>query len=306
MIHLVDSLHLGKPHVICVALVKAAQNEWVMIDSGPESVFDSVVAGIKKLGLKPENVRHLLGSHIHLDHTGGAWRWAKEFGTQVYAHPKGVPHLIDPEKLVASATRIYGDKMQYLWGNIDSIVPELVTAVDDGALLSIGDAEFRTLYTPGHAQHHNAYFLENEKALFAGDVVGVTIDGGPSIPPFPPPDIHLESWKQSLDKIRLLFPSSLYVTHFGKIDSPIKLIDEFEQRLFSWADWVKRRLLEGKSESEIVPEFQAFTEQSLRAAGLNAQQLSTYEQADPAAMSVAGLSRYWKKYHPRQAPIERS
>ena len=169
-------------------------------------------------------------------------------------------------------------------------------------MLQFGSQEFRVLYTPGHAAHHNAYWMESERTLFAGDVAGVLIRQGPPIPPFPPPDIHLESWKESLDKIRALKPASLHVTHFGKIDDPARSLDDLEKRLFTWAEWMKQRLLDGKSEAEIIPEFQKFTESELLSGGATNDDLSTYEQADPASMSVAGLSRYWRKYHPEQVP----
>jgi hypothetical protein len=122
------------------------------------------------------------------------------------------------------------------------------------------------------------------------------------IPPFPPPDIHLESWKDSLDKIRALEPDSLHITHFGRVDDPIPALDALEKRVFGWADWMKRRLLEGKSEAEIVPEFERFTVHELLAGGTPNKDLATYEQADPASMSVAGLTRYWRKYHSEQVP----
>src|ERR1700719_4243217 len=204
MVHLIDALHLGIPDVICIALVECGPNELLLVDSGPESVFDAVVNGIRKLGFEPAHVRHLLASHIHLDHTGAAWRWAKEFGTKIYANPRGVPHLVDPAKLKASATRIYGDKMDFLWGAVGTIPDDQVIAVTEPAEVRFGAQQFRVLYTPGHAQHHNAYWLESERTLFAGDVAGVLIRGGQPIPPFPPPDIHLESLQDSLGKIRAL------------------------------------------------------------------------------------------------------
>src|SRR6478735_6787274 len=135
MVHLIDALHLGTPNVICIALVQCGPNELLLVDSGPESVFDAVVAGVLKLGFQPANVRHLLATHVHLDHTGAAWRWANEFGTKIYAHPKGAPHLVNPSKLVASAARIYGDKMEFLWGAAGRIPEQNVVSVEDGSEL---------------------------------------------------------------------------------------------------------------------------------------------------------------------------
>jgi glyoxylase-like metal-dependent hydrolase (beta-lactamase superfamily II) len=302
MVHLIDALHLGTPDVICIALVECGAKDLLLVDSGPESVFDTVVAGVRKLGFDPAHVHHLLASHVHLDHSGAAWRWAKEFGTKIYVNPRGVSHLVDPSKLVGSATRIYGNKMNCLWGATGPIPENQVIGVEDRAELRFGSKQFRVLYTAGHAQHHNSYWLESERTVFAGDVAGVRIRGGPTIPPFPPPDIHLESWKESLDKIRALGPDSLHITHFGKVDDPVGSLEALERRLFSWADWMKQRLLEGKSEMEIIPEFEHFNVQELLSNGTPNEDLATYEQADPASMSVAGLARYWRKYHPEQVP----
>ncbi len=302
MIHLIDALHLGTPHVICVALVECGREELLLVDSGPESVFGAVVDGIRKLGFDPAHVRHLLASHIHLDHTGGAWRWADAFGTKIYVHPKGAPHLVDPSKLISSATRIYGDKMDYLWGAAGPIREDRVIAVDEGARLLFGSKRFEVLYTPGHAQHHNSYWLESDRTVFAGDTAGVLIPGGPTTPPFPPPDINLESWKESLDKIRNLNPDSIHITHWGRIDHPAGALDALEERLFAWAEWLRQRMIEMKSETEMVTEFEQFTIQELLANGATVEHLATYEQADPASMSVAGLTRYWRKYHPDMVP----
>ncbi len=300
MIHLIDALHLGTPHIVCVALVECGPAELMLVDSGPESVFQNVVEGVRKLGFDPTHVRHLLASHIHLDHTGGAWRWANEFGTRIYVHPKGAPHLVDPSKLISSATKIYGEKLGYLWGAAGPIREEQVVAVEEGTKLRFGSKEIDVLYTPGHAPHHNSYWLAGERTVFAGDVAGVLIPGGPAIPPFPPPDIHLETWKASLDKIRRLNPDSIHITHWGRIDRPKQTLDALEERLFRWAEWVRQRMIEGKSESEMVTEFKQFTSEQLLANGTPKELLATYEQADPAFMSVAGLTRYWRKCHPEK------
>jgi glyoxylase-like metal-dependent hydrolase (beta-lactamase superfamily II) len=298
MIHLVDALHLGAPNVICIALLESGDNELVMIDSGPETVFDSTVAGIKKTGFSPEQVKHLLLTHIHLDHAGGAWRWAKEFGTRVYVHPIGRPHLVDPTKLVTSATRIYAEKMDYLWGKIEGIAAELVNEVDDNAQLKLGQLNARVLYTPGHANHHNAYQIGEN--LFTGDVAGCRIGHGPPVPPFVPPEASIEMWKESLDKLRAAKPAALYVTHFGKISDPVPHLKELEDRILRWSEWMRQKLIEGKSEKELIPEFQALSHKELAESGATWEDMVAYERGNPAAMSVLGLARYWHKVHPER------
>jgi glyoxylase-like metal-dependent hydrolase (beta-lactamase superfamily II) len=298
MLHLIDSLHLNRPNAICVAVLEAEDGTLVMIDCGPEVVFENTIKGLHRLGLRPENVRHLLATHIHLDHNGGAWRWEKEFGTMVHVHPVGAPHLVSPAKLVASATRIYGERMAELWGQIQPIPESSVALTTDNQEMQISNLRIKVIETPGHAQHHNAYWFEAERIVFAGDVAGVAIGRGPVVPPCPPPDIHLETWHESIKRVRALNPSQLLLTHFGLRQNPEPHLHELEERLENWANWMKLRLLENKSKEQIIPEFQQFTEDQLREAGATRSDLATYEQANPAMMSVTGLSRYWRTYHP--------
>jgi glyoxylase-like metal-dependent hydrolase (beta-lactamase superfamily II) len=298
MLHLIDSQHLERPLTICVALLEASPDELVMIDSGPANVFPNVVRELHKRGLRPESVRHLLATHIHLDHNGGAWRWQKEFGTLIHVHPKGAAHLIDPARLVASATRIYGDQMDYLWGSIEGIPSESVRSTTDGEHIQIGRLSLQVIETPGHAQHHNAYWLAADRLLFAGDVAGVAIGTGPVLPPCPPPDLDIESWYASVAKIRQLDPAELCLTHFGRFVNPERHLQELTDRLSAWAEWMKNELRTGKPEEAIVREFQKFVERQILDTGVGYKEVAVYEQADPAAMSVTGLSRYWKKYHP--------
>ena len=300
MIHLLDAHHLGRPGIIGIALLDLGPgNGLAMIDCGPDVVFDNLVAALRALGRRPEEVRHLVLSHIHFDHAGGAWRWAQEFGTEVHVHPRGQAHLLDPSKLLASATRIYGEKMDYLWGKMEAMPPDRLHLAEDKTQLALSDrVTLEVLATPGHAQHHNAYFWAAERTVFAGDVAGVKLDDGPVLPPCPPPDIDLESWHTSLDRLRTLQPETVFVTHYGRLDDPAARFDELERRLRAWADWMKDELRAGKDETVILPEFNQWVLDGLRAEGLNDDELAAYEQANPAFMSVAGLVRYWRKFHP--------
>jgi glyoxylase-like metal-dependent hydrolase (beta-lactamase superfamily II) len=303
MLHLIDSFHLNTPQVICVAVIEAAPDNLVMIDCGPANVFENVVSELGKRGLHPEHVRHLFATHIHLDHNGGAWRWQKEFGTVIHVHPKGAPHMVDPARLVGSATRIYGDQMDYLWGTIDGIPQSAVRVTQEGEVIRIGELDLQIIETLGHAQHHNAYWLSSERLLFAGDIAGVAIGDGPVLPPCPPPDIDIEAWHSSIAKIEKLDPARLCLTHFGLFSNPQAHFKELRDRLSAWAEWMKNALRGGKSEEAIIPEFQQFAEQEILQSGIGAKGVAVYEQADPAAMSVTGLSRYWRKLHPEALAV---
>ncbi len=300
MIHPVDTLHLGRPRIIASYLVDLGPAHGLaMVDCGPESVFEHLVGGIRALGRRPEEVKHLLLTHIHLDHAGGAWRWARDFGTTVHVHPRGAPHLLDPAKLLASATRIYGERMGRLWGDLKPVPAVRLQTVADDEVLTLGaGVKITALATPGHAPHHHAWWLAETGSLFAGDVAGVVIGDGPVVPPCPPPDIDVETWRTSLERLRGLGAAEVYVTHFGKLDDPGRRFAELEERLVSWAGWMLEHLREGREEAGLVREFEAFVAGELRAKGLREEEIEDYEQADPAFMSVAGLGRYWRKHHP--------
>lgn len=297
-IRFVDGLHLGRPKVLGTAVV--GEDSLALVDCGPESVFANTVAGLRALGLRPEQVTHVFVTHIHFDHAGAAWRWAAEYGATVCVHPKGAPHLADPAKLVASATKIFGDQMGRLWGEMRAVPPEKLRVAQDNETVAAGGAVFRALDTPGHAQHHHAWLLENENTLFAGDVMGVCIDGGPCLPPCPPPDLHIGQWLESLKRIMALRPGRVFLTHFGELDDPARRMNELVERLLDWAEWMREELKIGMTEDKITPLFEQRVWAELKQAGLSDDMVATYEQADPAAMSVSGLARYWRKHRPEE------
>jgi glyoxylase-like metal-dependent hydrolase (beta-lactamase superfamily II) len=288
-----DGRHLGRTHVFSAGL--AGNGPLALVDCGPDTCFENLVAALRARGYRPEEVTHLLVTHIHLDHSGGAWRWAQEFGTTVCVHPRGAPHLLAPEKLLASASRIFGAEMARLWGEIQPVPSACLRVVSDGEKVEVGGTVLQAVDTPGHAQHHHAWWVEAERTLFSGDVAGVSIENGPLLPPCPPPDIDLEAWQASLARLRALRPERLILSHFGVLDRPLERFDELERRLLDWAGWVRDRLQAGQGEADIIPGFHRHVEEELRAAGVDGDGLRAYEQADPAAMSVNGLARYWHR-----------
>jgi glyoxylase-like metal-dependent hydrolase (beta-lactamase superfamily II) len=155
-------------------------------------------------------------SHIHLDHAGAAWRFA-ELGATIHVHPRGARHLIDPARLMESATRIFGDEMGRLWGEMRPISQDKVCVTRTAVRFRVGRYEVRALATPGHASHHNVYHWDDD--LFGGDVAGVRLDGGPPVPPFVPPELHIESWLESIARMRALGATRLYLPHFGLIEN---------------------------------------------------------------------------------------
>src|SRR5438874_4267409 len=145
-IHILDTRQLG--HAGIVAATALETNDGIVLfDTGPESTFDNVIVDLGKAGFAAEDVRHVFLSHIHFDHAGAAWRFAK-LGATIYVHPRGARHLIDPTKLIASAERIFGDDMQRLWGHIAPVPEANLRVLHDGDVVNVLPFEIRTIETP--------------------------------------------------------------------------------------------------------------------------------------------------------------
>lgn len=264
----------------------------ILIESGPYSTFPQLTSELNKHGYKPEDVKHVLLSHIHFDHAGAAWAFAKN-GATIYLHPFGAGHMHDPSKLVASATMIYGDMMDELWGAMEGIPEENLKTMEHEEEVQIGEHTFKALHTPGHAKHHIAW--EWGQTIFTGDVAGCKIGAGPVVPPCPPPDINIEDWNASLDILLERNPEQLVLTHFDKVSNVQGHVEELRKVLNDWADWIKVRWEAGATAEELTSEFVEYTNNQLRAAGASEETVKKYEAANPPWMSVAGLIRYWKK-----------
>ncbi|MBA3832667.1 MAG: MBL fold metallo-hydrolase [Chthoniobacterales bacterium] len=297
MAHVLDTRQLGRPGIIAATAVETTDG-LALFDTGPESTFRNIAAGLRNLGFEPGDVRHVFISHIHFDHAGGAWRFA-ELGATVYVHPRGAPHLIDPEKLLASATRIFGDDMEKLWGRVESIPQDRLRILEDRDVTRIGGLEVLALATPGHATHHHVYQWEDN--VFGGDVAGVQLGGGPPIPPFVPPELDVEAWEESIRKIRELGASKLYLPHFGLATGTVSShLDALAERVRRWADWFRDRMRVGDDQERLTPAFAEYEAEDLRKGGAAQEQLADYEAADPSCMAVGAALRYWRKHHPEE------
>jgi glyoxylase-like metal-dependent hydrolase (beta-lactamase superfamily II) len=290
-------LHFGSDGTIAAFLL-ASHDGPLLVETGPDSTYPALQKALREAGTASEAVRHVLLTHIHLDHAGAAWQLAR-LGATVYVHPVGAPHLADPSRLLVSARRIYGDQMDSLWGRLEPIPPERLRVVEDGEVLHFGNLDVEAVHTPGHANHHIAY--RTDGVVFTGDVGGVRIHGGPVVPPCPPPDIDLEAWRASLSRLRSLRPDTLYLTHFGAVHDPKTHIDRLEQTLADFPSWVRERMRDGLDEPDIVPRFEEYVQDYLTKRGADEALLRRYAFANPAFMSVAGLVRYWRKRAQREA-----
>jgi len=296
-IHILDTRQLGRAGIVAATALET--NDGIaLFDTGPESTYENVVAALRQSGSDPNDVRHVFLSHIHFDHAGAAWRFA-ELGAKIYVHPRGAAHLIDPTKLIESATRIFGDDMERLWGRIGPVPAERVEVLEDNEVVSVPPFEIRAIATPGHASHHHVYHWEDN--VFGGDIAGVRIGNGPPIPPFVPPELQVEAWRESIAKIRALNAANLYLPHFGKIAGPVsEHLDLVDERVARWSEWFRERIRAGDDELKLRSTFAELEHEDLRKGGATQSDIDGYEAADPSYMAVGAAIRYWKKYHPTQ------
>jgi glyoxylase-like metal-dependent hydrolase (beta-lactamase superfamily II) len=270
-----DLRHLGRERVIGVYLLQT-EDGLALNDCGPSTCVPELKARLAERGLELSDVRHLLLSHIHLDHAGAAGVLVREHPElQVHVSEIGAPHVIDPSRLEASARRLYGDEFDTLWGELAPVPEENVHAASSEV---VGLACFPS---PGHAAHHVCY-LDDDGTLYAGDAAGVRIlPSSFVLPPTPPPEIDIEAWLVTLDELERRGPERLALIHFGVAEDPQRHLRELRERLERWSERVRN----GAGEDEFA---------QLARSDLGPDR-EAYEQAMPFWQSYAGLKRYWEK-----------
>jgi glyoxylase-like metal-dependent hydrolase (beta-lactamase superfamily II) len=279
----IDLHHLGRERIIASYLLDTDDGP-ALFDCGPSRTVDALKAGLADHGLALTDVRHLLLSHIHLDHAGAAGVLVREHpALQVHVSPIGAPHLVDPSRLERSARRLYGDTFDSLWGELAPVPRENVHALDgpmfDGTVLGL-----ESFPTPGHASHH-VCFLDPDGTLYAGDACGVRVLPGRFVmPPTPPPEVDVEAWEETLDEIERRAPERLALIHFGMADDVARHLTELRLNLLDWAESVEG----GATEEEFVEYAHAQLSDSREDA-------PTYDFAMPLWQSYAGLKRWAEK-----------
>src|SRR5918992_2263942 len=226
-----------------------------IVETGPTTCIDDLMRGLKDRGVAPEDVEQVLLTHIHLHHSGASGNLTELLpNAAFYVHEIGYPHLVDPSKLLKSATRLYGEEnMDELWGEVKPVPEDRLVKLEGGEEIEAAGGVVRTHYTPGHAYHHLAFHEPGTGHLFAGDVAGVRLPGQSYVkPPTPPPEIDIEAWKGSLEAIRKIAPESLYPTHFGCYEDVERHLNELGQRLEEWLLLVEERMDEELSREEII------------------------------------------------------
>lgn len=266
----------------------------VLVECGPGSTIPVLIDNLNAIGYSVSDISDVLLTHIHLDHAGAAG-WFAQQGAKIHVHPVGAPHLRNPEKLLASAGRIYGDKMDTLWGEFLSVPDEMLITHQDGEVIEIEELIFNALDTPGHAYHHYVYLFEG--ACFSGDIGGVRMTGKYHLRlPTPPPEFNLEIWRNSTKLLKNQEISSIIPTHFGVFSDPEWHLAALEKALDEIEGWMEEYLPRGLSSEKINAQYVNWEKERSLAAGIDLQSIDSYDTSNPSWISAAGLQRYWQKF----------
>jgi glyoxylase-like metal-dependent hydrolase (beta-lactamase superfamily II) len=267
-----------------------------LVETGPGSTAAMLQARLAENGLTPNDISEVLLTHIHLDHAGAAGWLASDHGATVYVHEIGASHLVDPERLLKSARRIYGDEMDTLWGEMRPVPEDQVVSLSDGDTLDLGALSAEALDTPGHASHHLAYVIGD--VCFTGDVGGVRLPGESYVElPLAPPEIDLEAWRGSLARLRDAIQrhdvTHLAPTHFGVYDDVVAHLDRLEAAIDRAGAWAGETLPDVADDEEALREATTnWMREQAAADGVDDATWKLYELANPSWMAALGLRRY--------------
>lgn len=295
---LIDTRMAGLDEFNAVYLL--AGSEPTLVETGPAADAPVVLAALAQLGLAAEDLAHVVVTHIHLDHAGGAGVLLPSFPrADVWVHERGAPHLADPSRLLASTARTYGEeRMRSLFGDTVPVDPERIRAIAGGDRISLGDRILDVVHTPGHASHHVALHDDATGALFTGEAVGSHLPWADCYrPALPPPEVDVEAALASIEAIRARNATSLMTSHFGRIDQVEEGCERAADRIAEWSDAVRRRL-DARPAADL-DELAALlgavaANDHLADAGVPID-LARYDAIGSIRMNAAGLARYWRK-----------
>jgi len=291
---IIDVEYLGKSNYIACCLL--AGDRPVIIDPGPAVSLGTLEEGLARFGLKLTDLHGILLTHIHLDHAGATGSIvARNPKMKVYVHERGAPHMIDPTRLLRSAKRLYGNQMDAMWGEFLPIPLESVRVLKGGEVLEVAGRHVDVAYTPGHASHHVSYLDTANGTVFVGDTAGIRIANNPHVLPVtPPPDIDLEAWEESLQRIERWKPTQLFVTHFGPATGVGAHLAQHREQLHRWAETVRAGVESDATDEECIEEFTRGVVADLEE-HVSAEEVAVYRHGAGPEMSWNGLARYWRK-----------
>ena len=297
-VHAIDTMMTGREQVTSAYLLEAA--EPTLVETGPSTSAEAVTQGLRGLGVGPDDLAHVVVTHIHLDHAGGAGAIAARFPhATVWVHERGAPHLADPTRLVRSAERIYGtERLATMFGSVDPVPEGRLRAVTDGEVISLGDRELEVLYTPGHAGHHVALSDSRSGGIFVGDALGVFLPDVRILrPATPPPEFDLEVAIRSVERIGDRRPPVVLFSHFGPVREVAHVCNLAVARMRKWTGLVEEALQGSDRIEDVVSHLRAGTAAEVRPAGAarGAAVEDRYELLSSYEMNALGLIRYLQR-----------
>ncbi len=295
VVYTLDLEFQGIPNTIGIFLVPHSTGA-VLVECGPGSTISVIVEKLSAYNLTPHDITDVLLTHIHLDHAGSAGWWATTQNATIHVHAIGAPHLISPEKLIASTKRIYEDQMETLWGGFIPVPDHKINILNNNNEILIGELVFRALDTPGHSNHHMCYLLES--ICFSGDIGGVRMPGVDLIRlPTVPPEFHIGKWRNSLTRLWNENIQTIATTHFGIHQDAEWHLTMIERYLDEIETWMEKIMQENPTREELQNQFSGWIHNKAKEVNVHPEMIMAYDTAISSQMSADGIYRYWHKYH---------
>jgi len=293
IIHTIDLNFRSRKRTIGAYLVPHSGG-CILVETGPGSTINSMVAVLDKLEYKIQDITDVFLTHIHLDHAGAAGWWSKQ-GAQIHVHENGALHLLNPERLLASAGRLYGDMMDTLWGEFLPVQEDHISIVHDQEVIRCGDLSIFALDVPGHASHHLAYIIGD--TCFSGDIGGIRLSPQQYIRlPMPPPEFHIEKWRSSILRIQQFSPKRIIPTHFGVYTDADWHLHAVLDELDAVEAWMEAKIPLNLPMDDLLQQFIEFEQMQSLKYGIDRTTAEAQQIANPSFMSLQGILRYWNKY----------
>ena len=239
----------GFKNLICSYIIKCTKT--ILVESGPTSSVPNLVSGLKERNIRFEDVEYVAITHVHLDHGGGAGTLLKFLpNAKVLVHPRGMPHLINPEQLWSSAQAVLG-YVSEIFGKPEPVPKERIIPVTEGSFDLDDGAKLTVIETLGHASHNLSFLESLNGGVFPGDAAGTYFPEFDVVMPTTPPPFHLDAALASLDKLISLKPTVLYYSHFGKASNGVQRLKDYKLQLQLWAKIAEEDVRKNQSLEEM-------------------------------------------------------
>ncbi len=239
----------GFKNLICSYAIKGPKT--LLVESGPTSSVPNLVSGLMELDIRFEDVEYVAITHVHLDHGGGAGTLLKFLpNAKILVHPRGMPHLINPEKLWLSAQEVLG-YVSGIFGKPEPVSKERMIPITEGSFNLDDGAKLTVIETPGHASHNLSFHESFNGGVFPGDAAGTYFPEFDVVMPTTPPPFYLAAGLASLDKLISLKPTALYYSHFGKASNGVQRLKDYKSQLRLWAKVAEEGVRKNQSLEEV-------------------------------------------------------